>query len=101
MEQPAPDIHDYERAPRRNLKHIDAYKLCHEIEEIEGVTLIHDVHIWTITSGSESFTAHVLVEPSYPGGSELIRTRIQDIAHNHYGIAHVTIQLEFSASKCR
>ena len=37
-------------------QHIDAYKLCNDIEEVEGVTLIHDVHIWTITSGSEAFT---------------------------------------------
>ena len=81
-------------------KHIDAYKLCHDIEDVEGVTLIHDVHIWTITSGSEAFTAHVLVDPSYEGGNELLRTKIQDIAHNQYGIGHVTIQLEHTASTC-
>ena len=82
-------------------QHIDAYKLCNDIEEVEGVTLIHDVHIWTITSGSEAFTAHVLVDPSYEGGNELLRTKIQDIAHNQYGIGHVTIQLEHTASTCR
>ena len=45
-------------------KHIDVYSLCSDIEDVEGVTLIHDVHVWTITSGSEAFTAHVLVDPS-------------------------------------
>ena len=29
-------------------EHIDVYKLCSKIEEVEGVTLIHDVHVWTI-----------------------------------------------------
>ena len=82
-------------------QHIDAYKLCHDIEDIEGVTLIHDVHIWTITSGSEAFSAHVLVDPSYEGGNEVLRTKIQDIVHNEYGIGHVTIQLEHTASTCR
>ena len=82
-------------------RHIDPYKLCHDIEEVEGVTIIHDVHIWTITSGSEAFTAHVIVDPSYQGGLDLIRTRIQDITHNLYGIAHVTIQLEAKASNCK
>ena len=82
-------------------QHIDAYKLCHDIEDVEGVTLIHDVHIWTITSGSEAFTAHVLVDPSYEGGNEMLRTKIQDIAHIQYGIGHVTIQLEHTASTCR
>ena len=28
---------------------IDVFELCYEIEEVEGVTLIHDVHVWTIT----------------------------------------------------
>ena len=82
-------------------KHIDAYQLCHDIESVEGVTLIHDVHVWTITSGSEAFTAHVLVDPSYQGNSEEIRTKIQDIAYNNYGINHVSIQLEHTASVCR
>ena len=82
-------------------QHIDAYKLCNDIEEVEGVTLIHDVHIWTITSGSEAFTVHVLVDPSYEGGNEAIRTKIQDIAHNQYGIGHVTLQLEHTASTCK
>ena len=82
-------------------QHIDAYKLCNEIEEVEGVTLIHDVHIWTITSGSEAFTAHVLVDPSYEGGTEVVRTKIQEIVHNHYGVGHVTLQLENTASTCK
>lgn len=82
-------------------QHIDAYKLCNEIEEVEGVTLIHDVHIWTITSGSEAFTAHVLVDPAYEGGKEVVRTKIQEIVHNHYGVGHVTLQLENTASTCK
>ena len=44
-------------------EHIDVYKLCSDIEDIPGVTVIHDVHVWTITSGSEAFTAHVLIGP--------------------------------------
>ncbi len=82
-------------------QHIDAYELCNEIEEVEGVTLIHDVHIWTITSGSEAFTAHILVDPSYEGGNEVIRTTVQDLIHNRYGISHATIQLEQTGVTCK
>ena len=42
-------------------QHIDVDKLCSDIEDMEGVTLVHDVHVWTITSGNEAFTAHVLL----------------------------------------
>ena len=44
-------------------EHVDVYKLCSDIEDFEGVTNIHDVHVWTITSGSEAFTAHILLDP--------------------------------------
>ena len=82
-------------------KHIDVYKLCSDIEDVEGVTIIHDVHVWTITSGSEAFTAHILVDPAYSGDEvKQILERIQDITHDQYGIDHCTIQVEQSVSKC-
>ena len=81
-------------------KHIDVYRLCSDIEELEGVTIIHDVHVWTITSGSEAFTAHILVDPSYPGDLDVLLDRVKDITHNDFGISHVTIQLEQSVVGC-
>ena len=81
-------------------EHIDVYELCNEMEEVEGVTLIHDVHVWTITSQSESFSAHVLIDPSYVGNVDSLITELQDIAHNRYGIEHATIQVEASLTGC-
>ena len=80
--------------------HIDVLNLCSDIEDVEGVTLIHDVHVWTITSGSEAFTAHVLIDPSYAGSQEDMLNQICDIARSRYGISHVTVQLEQSVSDC-
>ena len=80
-------------------KHIDVYKLCSDIEDQEGVTLIHDVHVWTITSGSEAFTAHIIVEPGQDLAS--LRSRVLEIAHDDYGIAHVTVQIEQSVDGCQ
>ena len=82
-------------------EHIDVYALCHDIEEQPGVTIIHDVHVWTITSGSEAFTAHVLIDPSYEGGDDLLLDNIKRIIHEDYGIGHATIQLERSAIECK
>ena len=44
-------------------KHINVEQLCGELEDLPGVTLVHDVRVWTIASGYESMTAHVLVDP--------------------------------------
>lgn len=42
---------------------IDVYKLCSDIEEMEGVTLIHDIHVWTINSGNEAFSEGEKISP--------------------------------------
>ncbi|MXY71916.1 MAG: cation transporter [Dehalococcoidia bacterium] len=80
--------------------HIDVYKLCNDIEELEGVTLVHDVHAWTITSQSDAFTAHVLIDPSYGGDKDALLTAMKQIAHEEFGIAHITIQMEESVNGC-
>ena len=81
-------------------EHIDVYKLCSDLEEMEGVTLIHDVHVWTITSGNEAFTGHILMDPSYQGDLDLLTTKMLHLLHEDYGINHVTIQLEKSLEGC-
>ncbi len=81
-------------------EHIDVYMLCSELEEMEGVTLIHDVHVWTITSGNEAFTAHVLLDPSYTGDVSQMLLRMREKARQDYGINHITLQLERSAADC-
>ena len=68
---------------------------------MEGVTLVHDVHVWTITSGNEAFTAHVLLDPEYQGDFSQLVKRMQDVVHEKYGIGHATIQLEQTTSGCR
>ena len=81
--------------------HLDTYELCHALEEVEGVTLVHDVHAWTITSGYEAFTAHVLVEPDYPPEQiDSLLRRLRGIVRNDFGIRHITLQVEQSVDGC-
>ena len=82
-------------------ENLDVYKLCSDIEEVEGVTLIHDVHVWTITSGMVAFTAHVLIDPSFPGDRDALLREIKDLAHENFGITHATVQLEESVIGCK
>ena len=80
--------------------HIDVYKLCSDIEDVEGVTVIHDVHVWTISSGLEALTAHVLIDPSYEGDKEDLLRRLRSIALDDFAIGHVTIQVEETVAGC-
>ena len=79
---------------------IDMYELCYRIEEVEGVTLIHDVHIWTIAQDNEAFSAHVLMDPSYHEDDQVSLESIKAIVQS-YGIDHATVQLERSVALCQ
>lgn len=81
-------------------EHIDVYRLCSKIEEVEGVTLIHDVHVWTIAPSYEALTAHVLIDPDYQGDLDALRHRMREIASRDFGIDHITLQLEKSKKGC-
>lgn len=81
--------------------HIDMYQLCSQMEEIPGVTLIHDVHAWTITPGYEALTAHVLMDPDYTADQiEPVLRQLRRIIREDYGIRHITLQVEQSLDGC-
>ena len=82
-------------------EHIDVYRLCSRIEDLPEVTLIHDVHVWTLTPGYDALTAHVMVDPERKGEMEDLLGRIRSIAYEEFNIRHVTVQLETTAANCR
>ena len=57
-----------------------------------GVTAVHDLHVWTITSGLDAMSAHVLVRD----GSEGMRVLrdVRTLVKERFGIDHVTVQVE-------
>lgn len=83
-------------------EHIDVYALCYQIEQLEGVTLIHDVHCWTLAPGYDAMTAHILVEPGNQSDDDrdTLLDRIRTIAYDEFNIHHITIQIETTASRC-
>ncbi|MFJ7669708.1 cation diffusion facilitator family transporter [Lysinibacillus sp. NPDC097195] len=78
---------------------VDAEEIIQIIEQTAGVQSIHDLHIWTITSGTNALSCHAVVDSQLNiGESEHI---LREIEHNlqHKGIKHVTIQLETVANR--
>jgi cobalt-zinc-cadmium efflux system protein len=64
------------------------------LENIEGVKNVHDLHIWTITSGLDSLSCHLLVE-DHSNEQEILQQAINAI-RDHCKIEHTTIQIEKS-----
>jgi len=74
-------------------RHIDADEVRAALLSVDGVEDVHDLHVWTITSGFESLSVHVRIKSR--ARSEVL-CQISDIARTRFGIGHSTVQLEES-----
>ena len=77
--------------------HIEISDVEQELLKIDGVNAVHDTHIWTITSGIDSMTAHVEIADFSDGNEILIK--IKKVLVDKFGIIHSTIQLETEECK--
>ncbi|HZY95909.1 MAG TPA: cation diffusion facilitator family transporter [Candidatus Cybelea sp.] len=73
---------------------VDSAILERHISKIGGVTGVHDLHVWSIGSGSHALSAHVLLDDRRLSEATDVLREIDDCAQAHFGITHVTIQFE-------
>ena len=66
-------------------------KSINELDEIEGV---HDVHIWTITSGMYAMSAHVYIKDLMVSETHRIMANINTLVNEKFSIGHTVIQFE-------
>jgi cobalt-zinc-cadmium efflux system protein len=64
----------------------------HAMEEVPGITGVHDLHVWTVTSGLTALSAHVETDDADNWPSCL--STLTDMLRESFGIAHVTLQPE-------
>ena len=74
-------------------KGIDVEEVRRALEQISGVIKVHDLHVWSVTSGVFTLSAHAVITPD--GDPHIILDRIEDKLKNQFFIEHTTIQLEF------
>ncbi len=72
-------------------RHISMAEVQRRMLAVDGVRTVHDLHVWTVTSGMVAMSGHVIVPDldTHPGVLDRVRAAMNDL-----GIAHVTIQLE-------
>jgi cobalt-zinc-cadmium efflux system protein len=75
--------------------HLDPLAIQRAMEDSHGVRAVHDLHVWTLTSGRDALSAHVRVDDLADGRHVL--GDLQQILHDRFGIEHVTIQLDSDA----
>jgi len=76
---------------------IDCRKVENTLKEIHGVLDVHDLHVWTITSGMDSLSCHLLIDDD-GDSQEILQQAIRRI-ETVFRIQHTTIQIEKSRLK--
>jgi len=77
-----------EGAPRG----LDAEAVGHAMASHPGVREVHDLHVWTITSGFSALSAHVLVEAG--ADCHALRAELEHELRTRFGLEHTTLQVE-------
>jgi len=73
-------------------KQIDVGEVQRVMEQVDGVIKIHDLHVWAVTSGVFTLSAHAVIVPG--GNPHLILDKIEAELKTRFSIEHTTLQLE-------
>ena len=73
-------------------KGIDVDEVHRAMRGVPGVLAVHDLHVWSITSGLNCLSAHVVAAEGQPHAA-LLKTLRADL-HEKFGLDHLTIQIE-------
>ena len=79
-------------------KQIQLDKVTETITNINGVVELHDIHIWTITSGIYALSTHILIQDQMLSHTSEIIATINRELEQKFNITHTTFQLE--CEKC-
>jgi cobalt-zinc-cadmium efflux system protein len=78
---------------------IDAREVGRRMANADGVVEVHDLHIWTITSGFPALSAHVLVRAG--DDCHARRRELEALLEDQFGLRHTTLQVEHVAEPAR
>ena len=80
--------------------HINVTAVEEALLEVNGIEAVHDLHIWTITSGMEALSVHVVLDGGWESQTTSdILGNTSASAQEKFGIDHTTIQIEHSSRR--
>jgi cobalt-zinc-cadmium efflux system protein len=72
--------------------HVNLSEVETAMTEVPGVQRVHDLHVWTLTSGKYAMSGHAVVN-DLADGNRLLR-ELHERLHRQFDVDHTTIQLE-------
>jgi cobalt-zinc-cadmium efflux system protein len=76
---------------------LDVDALGAALVAVEGVNEVHELHVWTVTTGFVALSAHVVIARGRD--RDLARRELEYLLRERYGIAHTTLQMEEAADE--
>jgi cobalt-zinc-cadmium efflux system protein len=73
---------------------LDMREIIATLKQLDGVVDVHDLHVWTISTGMDALSGHVVVRDQMLSQSSRLLTEINNVLAERYNITHTTIQLE-------
>jgi cobalt-zinc-cadmium efflux system protein len=73
--------------------HINIVDLREQLGHVDGVGSVHDLHVWTLTSGVLAMSCHIVAKSDSFNRTELL-TRVNGVARERFRIDHTTVQIE-------
>ena len=70
---------------------IDVQDVGNAMCSVPGVREVHDLHVWTVTSGFPALAAHIRSDPSE--SADEVREQIEAVLHERFGLDHTTLQV--------
>ncbi|HEU4490876.1 MAG TPA: cation diffusion facilitator family transporter [Jiangellales bacterium] len=71
---------------------MDPAAVEHDLRELPGVADVHDLHLWTLTSGMNVATAHLVTADD--DATHPVLDAARDVLRDRHGVAHATLQVE-------
>ena len=71
---------------------VDLPKLRESLEKIEGVAGVHDLHVWSLTSGVNAMSVHAVLTNA--DEHDAVMTRVHEHCTKNFKISHITVQTE-------
>ncbi|TMI54766.1 cation diffusion facilitator family transporter, partial [Candidatus Bathyarchaeota archaeon] len=75
-------------------KQFELGKIAQTIRSVYGVKGVHDLHVWTITSGLYALSGHVTLDSDSISQGSIILKKVAAKLKESFGIEHVTLQME-------
>ena len=73
---------------------LDMREILVTLKQLDGVVDVHDLHVWTISTGMHALSGHVVVRDQMLSESSKLLSEINKVLAERYNITHTTIQME-------